>query len=110
MNLAPRTRLLEWRPLHQNTLIGFAKVQFASGLIINGIAVHVAGSRMWASPPLRPLLKDNAVIVDEAGRRQYAPVIDFATHGVRSRWSRQVLAALREAHPDLLTNGDNKSQ
>jgi hypothetical protein len=41
----PRAQLLAWRPLRKNTLRGFAKVQFGSGLIVDEIAVHVAGSR-----------------------------------------------------------------
>jgi hypothetical protein len=102
MNSAVHARLLDWRPLRKGTLIGFAKVQFPTGLIVSEIAIHVAGSRIWASPPSRPWPKNNAVVVDEAGKPRYSAVIDFVTHGVRSSWSRQVLAALRDEHPDLL--------
>jgi hypothetical protein len=41
MNAMARPRLIDWRPLHKNTLQGFAKVQFGSGLIVSEIAVHV---------------------------------------------------------------------
>jgi hypothetical protein len=45
MNTTTRSRLLEWRPLRKNTLRGFAKVQFPSGVIIAEVGIHVAGSR-----------------------------------------------------------------
>jgi hypothetical protein len=97
----PAARLLDWRPLHKSTLIGFAKIQFSSGLTIAEIAVHRAGSRMWAAPPSRPWLDNNALVLDDRGRPKYQPIISFANHGVQSSWSRQVLKALREEHPDL---------
>jgi hypothetical protein len=109
MNPEARPKLLEWRPLRKNTLIGFAKLQFASGLIVSEIAVHVAGSRIWASPPSRPWLKDNVVVLDKAGKPRFSPVIDFATHGLRSSWSRLVLTALRETHPELFPDYDEPS-
>lgn len=96
-----RARLLEWRPLRKNTLLGFAKVQFTSGLIIGEIAVHQSGSRMWAAPPARPWLDNNHLTLDERGRPLYQSIISFANHGVRSSWSRQVIRALTEVHPNL---------
>lgn len=94
-------RLLDWRPLRKNTLVGFAKVQFTSGLIVGEIAVHQNGSRVWAAPPARPMLDNNATILDERGRPRYQQIVDFANHGVRASWSRQVIRALIEVHPDL---------
>jgi hypothetical protein len=94
-------RLLAWRPLRKSSLVGFARVQFGSGLIINEIAVHVAGSRAWAQPPARPWLEGNALVLTEEGKPRWQPVVDFANHGVRASWSRQVVNVVREAHPDL---------
>ena len=95
-------RLLDWRPVQRNTLLGFARVQFGSGLIVSEIAIHVAGSRAWAQPPARAWIEDNKLILTETGRPRWQPIIDFANHGVRASWSRQVLAALREARPEVL--------
>jgi len=95
-------RLLDWRPVQRNSLIGFAQVQFGSGLIISEIAVHVAGSRVWAQPPARPWIEENKLILTETGKPRWQPIIDFANHGVRASWSRQVVAALKEARPEVL--------
>jgi hypothetical protein len=106
MNTTTRSRLLEWRPLRKNTLRGFAKVQFPSGVIIAEVGIHVAGSRAWASPPSRPWVKDNAVMLDEAGKPRWQPLIEFTTHGVRSSWSRQVIAAVREEYPEVFEGAE----
>jgi hypothetical protein len=106
MNTTTRSRLLEWRPLLKNTLRGFAKVQFPSGVIIAEVGIHIAGSRAWASPPSRPWVKDNAVVLDEAAKPRWQPLIEFATHGVRSSWSSQVLAAVREEYPEVFEGAE----
>ncbi len=98
-----RAKLLDWRPLEKNTLKGFASVQFTSGVIFREIAVHVSGSRAWAAPPSRPWIKDNALVFDETtGKAKWQMLVDFANHGVRASWSRQVISALAAAHPEVL--------
>jgi hypothetical protein len=103
---AGRVKALAWRPLRRNSLAGFVKVQAASGLIFNEVAVHQVGSRVWCSPPSRPWLRDGALVLDEAGKPRWQPLIEFATHGVRSSWSRQIVRALVEAFPDALPQAD----
>jgi hypothetical protein len=89
--------------LVKNTLRGFASVQFDSGIIIREIGVHISGSRAWASPPSRPWVRDNALILEETtGKPKWQLLIEFCNHGARARWSRQVLAALRDVHPEVL--------
>lgn len=103
----PRARLLKWQPLEKNTLIGVAKVQFTSGLIIAEIAVHRYGDRTWAQPPARALLDAAGnVMRDDRDRIKYQPLISFANHGVQSSWSRQVIQAIKEVHPDLFPTSD----
>jgi hypothetical protein len=63
----PRSRLLECCPLHKNSLYGFVFVQFASGLIVAEIAVHVEGERPWASPISRQWVKDRESVPDDQG-------------------------------------------
>jgi hypothetical protein len=104
--MRPPPQLLDWRPLHKNTLVGIAKVRFSSGLTIAEITVHRSGSRVWASPPARPWIENGALVIDERGRPRYQQIIEFANHGVRASWSRQVINALCEAHPDLFPEMD----
>jgi hypothetical protein len=85
----------------QSTLRGYAHVHFASGIEIADMAVHVAGSRGWASPPARPWIEGRAVVIDpETSKARLQRLISFANHGVRARSSDVVLRALREAHPE----------
>lgn len=94
--------------MSKNSLLGFAKIQFTSGLIIDDIAIQRAGSRVWATPPARPQIEDNALVRDERGRPRYHQLIDFANHGVRASWNRQVLRAVRNEHPDLFDEINEK--
>jgi len=86
--------------------MGYARVQFSSGLSIAEIAVHRSGSRVWATPPSRPWLEDGSVVKDDRGKIKYQTLISFANHGVQASWSRQVIAAVREVHPELFTDAD----
>jgi hypothetical protein len=96
---------LEWRPLHRNTLRGFCVVRFASGLEVHEIAIHVAGSRAWASPPAKPWIDAEGQLVrGDDGKIKYQPLLTFAAHGVRSRWSRAVLDAPNDGHPEVLAD------
>ena len=94
--------------MSKNNLLGFAKIQFTSGLIIDGIAVQRAGHRVWATPPARPRIADNALVHDPRGRLKYQQLIEFANHGVRASWNRQVLRAVRAEHPDLFHETDEE--
>jgi hypothetical protein len=101
-----RAKLLDFRPLKSGSMVGFARVQFPSGLIVDGIGIHVAGSRAWASPPGRPWIEGGELVRDERGKPQYSAIISFANHGVRSRWSDAVLAAVNEVHPEILAKAE----
>ena len=76
----PRAELISWRPLHRNTLRGFASVRFPSGLEIYQIPVHVSGGHAWASPPGRASVDTNgSAIRDPRGKVKFQPVIGFAS-------------------------------
>ena len=51
--------------------------------------------------PARPWLDGNKLALTETGKIRWTPVVNFATHGVQASWSRQVIKALREAHPEV---------
>jgi hypothetical protein len=82
------TKILDWRPLPRNSLLGFAKVEFASGLIISDVTVLTGERRPWASPPSKPMIsRDGAVMKDDKGKIRYTPIVEFATKDVRNKWS-----------------------
>lgn len=100
---AAPTLILKWRPHRQNTLRGFARAQMSSGMIIDDIQVHQAGSKTWANPPSSPRLDANGVAVrGERNKIRYDRTVSFFNHGTEASWSRQVIAALRAQHPEAL--------
>jgi hypothetical protein len=101
-----RATLLAWTPHTAGTLRGFARVQFPSGIIVDGITVHVAGSRAWATPPGRPWIEDGQLVREPDGKPRYATIISFVNHGRRARWSDTVLAAVNEHDPTILADAE----
>jgi hypothetical protein len=93
----------DFRARVQNTLRGFARVRFPSGLVNREIALHVAGGRAWALPPSRAMEdRDGAVLRDRDGKTRWQLLITFANKNSRDNWSAQVVAAVHEAFPDAL--------
>jgi hypothetical protein len=48
------TRILERRPLRRNSLLGFAKVELSSGLVISDVTILTGERGPWASPRANP--------------------------------------------------------
>lgn len=93
----------EFRPLTKNTLRGFARCRFPSGLVIHEIGLHVASGRAWASPPSRPILdRDGRTMRDRDGKQRWQPLVTFKDKNARDRWSAAIIAAVWEAHPEAL--------
>jgi hypothetical protein len=93
----------EFRPLIKNSLRGFATIRFRTGLVMHEIALHVAKGRAWASPPLRPMIdREGIALRDPGGRVRWQSLITFADNAVRHSWSAQIVAAVRERHPEAL--------
>jgi hypothetical protein len=96
----------EFRPLHRHTLRGFCRIRFASGLILDEIAIHVGGAdgRTWCSPPARPMVGPDGVVMRDArtGKIKYCGLIAFSTAEVRDKWSRLVLDAVMRKCPTAL--------
>jgi hypothetical protein len=87
----------------QNTLRGFARVRFPSGLVVHEIALHVAGGRACALPPSRPMVdRDGTVLRDRDGKTRWQPLITVTTKNVRDNWSAQIVVAVHETCPDAL--------
>jgi hypothetical protein len=100
----PRAFCEDWRVIRRNSLRGFAKVRFPSGLIISEIAVHAAGDgRFWASPPARQMVgSDGHVLRDSNGKPRWQPVIEFVDKGRRDAWSASVIQSVADAYPTAL--------
>jgi hypothetical protein len=44
--------------------------------------------------------RDGSVLRDERNKVRYTPIIEFTSKNVRDRFSDQVIAALRQGHPE----------
>jgi hypothetical protein len=91
----------EFRPLHRNTLVGFAVIEIAAmRLTIRDVALHQKNESRWAQFPARAQLKDGALVKDTGGKIQYVAVMDFATKEVRDAFSAAVVRAVLAHAPD----------
>lgn len=97
------------RPIQKegSTLRGFIEAAFPSGLVISDISIGRKGDRVWASPPSKPMVgADGTVRRDDTGKIKYVPIISFSDDKTRWRWSDSVVAAVREQHPEMLSDGE----
>jgi hypothetical protein len=100
----------EFRSVPKNSLRGFCRARFPSGMVVHEIAVHITDGRAWASPPARAILDRNgAPMRDAAGKTRWQPLITFAHKNIRDAWSAQVVAAVHEAFPDALLMAEGAS-
>jgi hypothetical protein len=95
-------KIVDWRPLRRNTLLGFATVEMPSGMVMAEIGIMRADRGEWAAPPSKPQIdRDGVGMKDAAGKLKYTPIISFTSKEVRDRFSNAVIEALRAAHPEV---------
>lgn len=105
--MSATVRILDWRPLRRNSLLGFAKIELPSGMVIADVTVLIGERGPWASPPSRPMIdRDGIVLRDEKNKIRYQPIIEFTSKSVRYRFSAQVIAALRQAYPAMFADAE----
>lgn len=59
-------RILDWRPLRKNSLLGFVKVELPSGMIIADVTVLMGERGPWASPPSKSMIDRDGVAMKDA--------------------------------------------
>jgi hypothetical protein len=94
----------EFKPMRRNSLLGFARVRTASGVVFHDVSLHCSNGRYWAAPAARPQLDRTGQQMRDAasGKNLYVPTISFASKEVRDRFSAQVIEALRAVYPAAL--------
>jgi hypothetical protein len=102
----PDITVIEWKPLHRNSLRGFLTAAMPSGMILHEILIHVAPDGPWAAPPSKPMIgRDGVAMKDANGKPRYSPIVSFTDKTNRERWSSAMIAALLAAHPAALEGG-----
>jgi hypothetical protein len=97
----------KFRPLSKNTLRGFADVQMTNiRLVVRDIAIHCFDDRWWISLPAKPMVeRDGTPIINaRTGKQDYFAFLRFDTREAHYQFEQQVLAALREAHPEVFAD------
>ena len=98
-----RTRLISWKPLRRNSLIGFATVELPIGLVISDIPVLTSHNKIWAAPPSKPQLdKDGQQRRDIKGKPAYTPILQWRDKDLANRFSDAVVALIRAEYSDDL--------
>ena len=99
----PRMRLLKWRPLAKDSLLGFADILLPNGLKIFEIPVLSSEGRVWAGMPGKPQVdKDGNTKRDGRGKITYAPVIQWRSKELGDAFSARLAELIRSAHPGAL--------
>ncbi len=94
-------RILDWKPLRRDSLLGFAKVEHPSGMVVSDVTILNGDRGPWASPPSKPMIgADGVALKGDSGKLRYSPIIEFTSREVRNRWSDAVIEAMRSAHPE----------
>jgi hypothetical protein len=93
--------LIEFKPMHKNSLRGFATVRLRSGLTIHDVTVCASSGKAWASLPSKPMIdRDGQVLRDrETGKVRYAPILEWADRQTADRFSGAVVEAVEARHP-----------
>ena len=82
-------------------MLGFARVELPSGMVVNDVSVLSGEHGPWASPPGKAMLgRDGVALTDGNGKVRYTPLIEFTSKEIRRRFSDAVIEGLRASYPD----------
>ena len=96
-------QIRDWRPMRKGGLLGFAKIELPSGMILHDVTILIGDRGAWASPPSKPMIDRNGVAMTDAGtgKVRYSPLIEFASKEIREKFSNAVIDGLRATHPEV---------
>ena len=100
-------RCLTFRPLHRNTLVGFATIKIVElEMEIYDVAIHQKNRSKWTQLPAKAQIKDGELVKDQRGKIQYWRVLDFTSAQVRDAFSRAVIDAVLRTFPNAFEDGE----
>jgi hypothetical protein len=98
-------RILKFTARGTNSLIGFADVQLASGMILHDVQIRVRAANVWAMPSSKAMLdRDNNTMRDDGNKVTWSNQISLVDKETRTLFSHAVIEAMRLAHPDVLAD------
>lgn len=97
-------RLLDWKPIHQDNLLGFAKVELPSGIVISDVTIMHCEQGPWASPPGKPMVgRDGTAKRRPRGKSKYIAIIEFRSQEIGDSHDLRCLRDRTTSHQKLTT-------
>jgi hypothetical protein len=101
-----RLRLISFKPVRKNSLIGFATIELPIGLKLLDVPVLVSNGKAWAALPAKPRIEDGRQKLDANGKPAYLPLLEWRSKELRERFSQRVVELVRTVHPEVFDDGD----
>jgi hypothetical protein len=99
---------LDFKPLRENTLIGFAAIKVTEmRLTIRDVAIHEKGESRWAQLPSKPQISRDGKLVTKDGKGQYTTILEFDSRAVREAFSNAVIASVLDRVPNAFVEEVN---
>jgi hypothetical protein len=104
-------RCVGFKPLRQNSLVGFAKIEIAElRMVIHDVGIYQKDSLRWCCLPGKPQIdKAGNVIKGPSGKPRYSILIEFTSNEVGRAFSQRVFAAI-EAYEPMAFSGEEAYQ
>lgn len=59
-------RILDWREMRRNSLLGFARVELPSGMVIADVTILTGERGPYAMPPSKPMIGRDGTVMKDA--------------------------------------------
>jgi len=104
--MAEMMRLIDWRPLRQGKLLGFATVELpVVGLRVHDVPVLQGRGGPWACVPTKPEVdRDGRQRRDVDGTPRYARVLSWTTRRYEQAFSARIVALVKARYPSDLAD------
>lgn len=94
-------QIRDFRPMRKGSLLGFAKVELPSGMVLCDCVIMSSDRGPWVGLPSKPQIgKDGMALTDSNSRIKYSPVVEFSSKEIRQKFSDAVIEALKATHPE----------
>lgn len=92
-----------YKPLSAGAMIGTLDAELPSGVILRRCTVFSKDGKAWVAPPAKQIVgRDGTVQKTADGKNRYEAVVCFVDRATETRWSDQVIEALRVVAPEAL--------
>lgn len=92
-----------FKAINAGVMRGFCDATLPSGMVLHRCGIFLKDGRAWASAPSKQVIgRDGTVQRMADGKVRYEQTVSFIDRPTETRWSDQVIEALRTAEPEAL--------